>query len=158
MKNKRVSTRRIHIAITQEIINNAVVRDSAHCVIADAIHAAIPEAKRISVDLQTIRFTVNNERVVFLTPAPQQSLLVRFDQGVLPTPGDMYLSHAIQRVPARGRDADHPQQPKTTTVKRKGKDRAELEITVEGGRLPPTAALSNRRGRRRTFGLRMLEQ
>lgn len=157
MKSRRVITRRIHIPITQEIINSAVVRDSAHCVIADAIHAAIPEAKRISVDLQTIRFTVNEERVVYLTPAPQQSLLVRFDQGAVPTPGDMYLSHPIQRVPARRRDAEHPQQPKQTTVRRKSPDRTELEVTVEGGRLPPTAALSNRRGRRRTFGLRTLE-
>lgn len=157
MKAKRVSTRRIHIPITQENINNAAARDSAHCVIADAIHAAIPEAKRISVDLQTIRFTVNNERVVYLTPGPQQSLLVKFDQGVMPAPGDMYLSHAIQRVPARDRSRAGESKRKKATVRRKSVNNSELEITVEGGPLPPTAALSNRRGRRRTFGLRMLE-
>lgn len=157
MKSKRVATRRIHIPITQEIINNAVVRDSSHCVVADAIRAAIPEAKRVTVDLQTIRFTVNDERVVYLTPAAQQTMLVRFDQGVIPAPGDMYLSHAIQRVPARTRTAENPQQPKKTTVRRRGREGTEVEVTVEGGRLPPTAALSNRRGRRRTFGLRTLE-
>jgi hypothetical protein len=157
MKKNHVRTRRIHIPITQEIINNAVVRDSSHCVIADAIRAAIPEAKRVAVDLQTIRFTVNDERVVYLTPAPQQTMLVRFDQGQVPTPGDMYLSHAIQRVPAKGRTKGNPQKVKETKVTRHGRDGSQLEVTVEGGRLPPTAALSNHRGRRRTFGLRTLE-
>jgi len=157
-KPRKVGTRRLHIPITQEVINNAVARDSAHCVVADAIRAAIPEALRVTVDLQTIRWTLpDGTRVVYLTPAPEQALLVNFDQGVVPDPRDMYLNHPIQRVPPRPRHSVTPAVATVTTKKDgHGAGGQVTTVEVEGGRLPPTAALSNTRGRRRSFGLRSL--
>lgn len=158
-KTKRMALRRLHIPITPEVINNAVQRDSSHCVIADAIRAALPDVTRVTVDLQTIRFTLpNGERVVFLTPAPEQGLLVGFDQGVKPQPRDMYLSHPIQVIPPRKPGEPRAKAEAKVVSNGEGKrDRREsVTITVEGGRLPPTAALSNTRGRRRTFGIRSL--
>lgn len=156
-KAGKTPTRRLHIPITQEIINNAVQRDSSHCVVADAIKAALPDARRVTVDLQTIRWTMpDGTRLVYLTPAPQQRQIVNFDQGFVPEPGDMYLDHPIQRVPPRER---HTVTPKvaTVTTKHNGKTKTPtITVDVEGGRLPPTGALSNTRGRRRTFGLRTL--
>lgn len=157
---KRRSLRRLHIPVTQEIINNATQRDSSHCVIADAVRAALPDVTRVTVDLQTIRFTLpGGERVIYLTPASEQALLVNFDQGQKPSPRDMYLSHPIQILPARDRSGES--QKRTTVVKHKRRATenhgAQIEVTVEGGKLPPTAALSNTRGRRRTFGLRTLQ-
>ncbi len=73
---------KLQLHITQEIIDAAQVRDSNHCMIAEAIKAARPEAKNISVDLATIRFTDPNKRVRFtyLTPRVAQVCLVNFDQ------------------------------------------------------------------------------
>lgn len=157
--DRKIGTRRLHIPITQEIINNAVERDSAHCVIADAIQAALPEVTRVSVDLQTIRFTLpDGTRVLYLTPAPSQTLLTDFDQGRKPEPSVMYLSAPFQRVPPRKdhTDDDRPNHhAKRVEVKNRG-GHGGVDVTVVGGNLPPTAALSNTRGRVRRFGVRQL--
>lgn len=151
------ATRRLTIPITQEVINNAVERDSAHCVIADSISAALPDVKHVNVDLQTVRFTTEDgTRYVYLTPSTAQELLVRFDQGHKPEPGSMYLSRPIQIVPYRDRGAEAPREVKVKPVN-KGKGHGGVEVTVIGGHLPPTAALSNRRGRVRRFGMRTLK-
>ena len=59
-------------------------KNSSHCAIAFAIRDAVPEARHIAVDLQTIRWT-NPKRGVryrFLTPAvAQHSVIIPFDQG-----------------------------------------------------------------------------
>lgn len=147
----RTPTRRLHIPITAEIINTAVERDSAHCVLADAVSAALPGVKRVTVDLQTIRFTTEDgTRYVYLTPAPAQELLVKFDQGVKPDPGTMYLDRPIVRTAPRDRA-------KTAVEIQDAKGHRGTQVTVTGGKLPPTAALSNRRGRRRSYGLRQLK-
>lgn len=155
---RRASLRRLHIPITQEIINNAVQRDSSHCVIADAVRAAMPDVTRVTVDLQTIRFTLpDGSRAVYLTPAHEQMLLVNFDQGVKPEPREMYLSHPIQILPPRARGDSKSVTNTTITNRKQKRSHDTIAITVEGGRLPPTAALSNTRGRRRTFGIRSLK-
>ena len=43
--------------VTAELIATAIPRNSGHCMIADALRAAIPSARFISVDLQTIRWS-----------------------------------------------------------------------------------------------------
>jgi len=71
------------IHINRKHIEEAVVKDSHHCMIADAIKSRNPDAQYISVDLQTIKFTSakTGERFTFLTPPRAQINLVKFDQG-----------------------------------------------------------------------------
>jgi len=154
---------RYSVKITEEIINTARARDSSHCVIADALRASIPGATRVSVDLQTIRWSVDElgKRFVALTPGAGQRILVNFDQGVLPEPTTLQVT-PFQVIPIRPTGPG----PRTVTDARtNGRGGAQAGSTalkskplVEGGKLPPTAALSNRKGRRREFGLRQLDR
>lgn len=166
------SGRGIVLDVTPEIINLAVRRDSSHCVIADALRAAVPEATYVTVDLQTIRFSLRGcgRRFVYLTPAPAQAVLVNFDQGTPPDPFTMRLGYPAQilragkenrarnksKTKARGKaptqpDGLPPGERRKVTSTRNGHT-----PQIKGGPYPPTAALSNTRGRRRTFGLKSL--
>lgn len=156
--------RGITLDVTQEIINAAIPRDSSHCVIADALKAAVPDAQRVSVDLATIRFTdkASQKRYVYLTPAPAQALLVNFDQGKRTGPFTLKLGKPAQIVPPR---TPHPVEADTSAEAKRKRDARRKRVaitdgntvTVHGGRTPPLAALSSTRGRRRTFGLRTLK-
>jgi hypothetical protein len=71
------------IAVTEPLILRACQRDSRHCMIAEAIQAARPHWKNISVDLATIRWTnpKTSKRYIALTPEAAGQALVKFDQG-----------------------------------------------------------------------------
>jgi hypothetical protein len=72
------------ISILQRHIDDAMARNSSHCATAEAIREQVREARFISVDLQTIRWTdaIKKVRYVFLTPhAIQGGVIVPFDQG-----------------------------------------------------------------------------
>ena len=56
---KAMTTPRVNVQVTPDIINVAARRDSGHCMIADALRLAVPEAQSVSVDLATIRWTDN---------------------------------------------------------------------------------------------------
>lgn len=81
----------IKIHIDQHHIDNAEKRNSHRCMIADAIREALPGAKFISVDLQSIRFSIFDEtryreegvgiRYFYFTPTLAQVALLKFDQG-----------------------------------------------------------------------------
>lgn len=141
---------RIKIVVTQKEIDEALPRDSGHCMIADAVKVAYPTAKSISVDLQTIRWTdlAKGLRYTFLTPRVAQVALVKFDQGIAPEPMTFQLrkgqiTTAGKYKKGKTRKADLRQDGSDTTVPRK-----------IGGRTPPLAA---HHGTRRAFGLRGLE-
>lgn len=153
--------RGIVLDVTQEIINNAIPRDSGHCIFADALRAAVPAARHVSVDLQTIRFTdpKTSKRYVFLTPGRAQTVLVNFDQKIRPEPFLMQLGKPAQIVKSgrKATDEAQPDMPKgQRKVVRKRSDSSQGHPQTLGGKLPPTAALSNTRGKRRTFGLRSM--
>jgi len=69
------------IRVTQDDINEGVRDSSAHCIVATAIGRQIPDATRISVDVQDIRFTVGEERMVFSTPRSVAAYVIAFDKG-----------------------------------------------------------------------------
>ena len=71
----------ITIPVTQEHIDQSMARNSSHCMTALAIQKAIPDARHICVDLQTIRWTRKGLRYVFLTPHVAQDRIIQFDQG-----------------------------------------------------------------------------
>jgi hypothetical protein len=69
------------IPVTQEHIDQSMERSSSHCMTSMAIQKAIPDARHICVDLQTIRWTRKGLRYVFLTPHVCQDNIIAFDQG-----------------------------------------------------------------------------
>jgi hypothetical protein len=72
---------RIKIPVEQRHIDRALERASSHCVIAEAIQEAIPDATFVSVDLQSVRWTRKGLRYVCLTPYAARDLIIAFDQG-----------------------------------------------------------------------------
>lgn len=157
---------RVSCDVTQDIINAAIPRNSGHCVIADAVKEAVPEARGVSVDLQTIRWTDNEKqrRYIYLTPRVAQVALVKFDQGIPPEPFNFMLRGAQsialkknQRGPKRmtqgeGSESVHEVKdgappPMGALASGKGS---------RGGR-PRSGGFDSARGLRRSFGLRALE-
>lgn len=72
---------RFEIAVTQADIDRALQSNSSKCVVAQAIARTLPDATRIDVDTQSIRFTINGERYAYLTPYSVQGYVVGFDAG-----------------------------------------------------------------------------
>jgi hypothetical protein len=84
---------RVNLAITPELIADAIAEDSSHCMIAESVKVALPHVRHVSVDIQTIRFSDPQDRVryVYLTPRLGQTALVRFDAGEEIEPFTMQL-------------------------------------------------------------------
>lgn len=160
---------RVTVDVDAATIAASIPRDSSHCMIAEAIKASIPGATRISVDLQSIRFSdpAKRLRYVYLTPRAAQVALIRFDGGHPPEPFSMRLqggqvtamSPAGRKEPAEDRER--------RVVRQRELRQAELLATQalvsEGTGVPP-ARVGGRRpplmtfARRRTYGLRALER
>jgi hypothetical protein len=88
----------IKITVTRDHIDRAIKGNSHRCMIADAIRAAIPKARFILVDLQTIRWSDLNsdEREFYLTPAVAQQAIVAFDQGEKVDPFSFTLHEKVR--------------------------------------------------------------
>lgn len=71
------------IPVRADHIADAMQKDSSHCMTAEGIKEAIPNAKFVSVDLQSIRWTDPDKglRYIFLTPRICQAGILAFDQG-----------------------------------------------------------------------------
>lgn len=145
--------------VPQDIIDTSTEKDSSHCMIADAIQRAIPEARYVSVDLATIRFTDLSAgvRYIYLTPRGAQEALLKFDQGEKPEPFSLRLegAHVLVAGNAKKARATLAHNPKSGTK--------EKPVKV-GGISPPMGPLkggaltgaTTRTGRRREFGLRAI--
>jgi len=154
----------IELDITEEIINAAIPRSSGHCVIADALKQARPELQRISVDLQTIRFTdpVTKTRYIYLTPAKGQRVLTGFDQGER-VPCKIRLTRPVQIIPHRGGYDPEKKKAQNKISHERAKARRTMiktksgqgVQTIIGGDAPPLGALPSYGGRR-TFGIKNL--
>jgi hypothetical protein len=149
MAEKRLtSTRKAVVAhVTQAIIDRAEAKNSNTCMIADAIRAARPDLKAISVDMATIRFTdpVKRQRYVYLTPQRAQLALIEFDQGVATGPFDVRLVGPVQVVEITGKTP----QPDGTTKRPSEAHRGIVQVAGGtgrpvrlGGRLPPKDELN----------------
>jgi hypothetical protein len=172
----------VNISVTPDLIGLSAKRDSSHCMIAEAIKLAVPGARFVSVDLQTIRFTDPEKpyRYTYLTPRRAQLALVDFDQGREPEPFDVRLrggtvtkSHSRRSPEQKEREAkarkaskpateNGPVVAKKRTILSPRHANSETSIPeINGGTTPPMGALASvttARGRRRQFGLRSLER
>lgn len=102
MDAKRPRSPRLQVTITPEIIARAMPANSKACMIAEAIKEAFPDAKAVSVDLQSCRFTdpARGLRYTYLTPRTAQKPLIDFDQGIEPRPFEITLKNAhVTRAP-----------------------------------------------------------
>jgi hypothetical protein len=73
------------------------------CAIAESIRLQIPEAKNISVDVQTMRFTIpdTGKRFLFLTPKRVQQFIVLWDTGIKPAPFRFKLNNPGQVIASK---------------------------------------------------------
>jgi hypothetical protein len=72
---------RINVEVTERDIERAHKNDSYTCVVAQALARTVPDATRIEVDTQAIRFTCSGTRYLYLTPYAVQGYVVGFDAG-----------------------------------------------------------------------------
>jgi hypothetical protein len=139
---------------TEDLIANAMKKDSSHCVAAEAIKTAIPEARFVAVDIQTMRWSVPSmgKRYVQLTPWVVQDFIINWEEANRPNlqPFDFELRPTMT-IPI------HYSNPEEAKARRKRRLRAKRRLKrqsgrsvphVESGRAPPKV------GRRREFGLR----
>jgi len=157
---------RVSVEITEQVIAESKLRDSSHCMIAEAVRASYPDAQRVAVDLQTIRFTDPKRglRFTYLTPRVGQIALIQFDQGVHPEPFSMQLrggqvTRAAQKTLKRS-DLSPKQIQQRVNASKLSKARLVPARDNEsvpdkiGGKTPPTTPFA----RRRAYGLRALER
>jgi hypothetical protein len=112
---------RCEIAVLDRRLAEALRANSSHCAIAFAIRDAIPEARRIAVDLQTIRWSLPKRgvRYVFLTPhVAQQDVIIPFDQGEECHPVTFKMKPAwITRTGAKRNHTPEPEQLRGTGLR-----------------------------------------
>lgn len=164
---RRPKSPTLKLEITEELIADAVPRDSSHCLWAEAVKVAFPEAKHVAVDLQTIRFTDPKKglRFTYLTPRTAQVALVQFDQGIRPEPHSVQLRRGqVTRSGSKGvpKHTSPAEKAQRKAAAKKGRDvlakttlrgnPARAVADRVGGQTPPIAA-----GKRRAFGLRGLD-
>jgi hypothetical protein len=73
--------KRITIEVTPHDIVRSKRGDSYNCVLAHAIARIVPDATRIDVDTQAIRFTHAGKRFTYLTPPVAAGYVAAFDAG-----------------------------------------------------------------------------
>jgi hypothetical protein len=161
---RRLNSPRVTIHISAETIRNSTMRESSHCMIAEAIKAQVPNTQNVTVDLSSIRWTDPKAglRYVYLTPRNAQVALMYFDIGVEPRPFDIVLARASQIGNAQRRSGDGAKKPAkpraaertTSPFNADGSPRVQSQgtsvPTVIGGRMPPIGNLS----KMRRFGIR----
>lgn len=91
----------VTITVTAEDIEKAAVGDSYRCVIAQAIARHITNARKIEVDVQTIRWSDEDGRHVFLTPYSAAGYVIAFDAGEEIHPFRFRLRDAVPSVQKR---------------------------------------------------------
>jgi len=94
---------RFNIDVTADDIEKAHVGDSYKCVIAQAIARQVTGSRRIEVDIQTIRWSDENGRHVFLTPFSAASYIVAFDAGDEIEPFRFQLRDPVQAAQKQAR-------------------------------------------------------
>ena len=92
---------RFNVEVTAQDIEKAHVNDSYKCVVAQAVARQIPNARKIEVDIQTIRWSDENGRHVFLTPYSVAGYIVAFDAGDELHPFRFQLRDPIQAAQKR---------------------------------------------------------
>jgi hypothetical protein len=170
----------LDVKIRQEEIDNAIPRNSGHCMIAESIKRDVPWAARVAVDLQTIRLTSRERglRFTYLTPRIAQLTLVHWDQGIKPEPFKIRLTrgHVAAMSISRAKPAKLAKPGKPTAQRLPGLRGGRISERVRAALKKPEIRMANSsgsqplrvggppppslhvRGARRAFGLRAMEK
>lgn len=169
------------ITVDKDVAAQAVEQSSSHCMIAEAVKAALPDARYVSVDLQTIRYSDPRVglRYIYLTPRRVQEALTHFDMGVLPQEsfsfrlvsghvtrsGDGKVRHVAKTPEEQAKIEARREELRQAKIidreNRQAESRRASTFEVEGGPTPPRGALAHGGvvpSRRRQFGMRALER
>ena len=138
MKGSTVD-KRIRVQVTEDDIMAGIRQSSVNCMVARALKRAHPEAERVMVDIQTIRFTdADGKRRLWLTPFPTQDLIVAFDAGEFSK-----LHPVVFQLQRKNAHRIHRQVPKTpadgakrNTARRKGESQAGAKTVRTPGLRP----------------------
>jgi hypothetical protein len=109
------------ITVTDADIEKAKRNDSYLCVVAQTIARTFPDAHRIDVDMQTIRFTERNERKAYLTPYAVQGYIAAFDAGERIAPFSFQLRYPMHVRRRLLTDAGRKIQKAASTSRRRAK-------------------------------------
>jgi hypothetical protein len=86
----------VKVRVTEHDIAWAVRDDSSRCMVARALARELPDAARIEVDTQTIRFTTHKGRFAYLTPLMVQRYVAAFDAAEPIEPFEFMLRNPMQ--------------------------------------------------------------
>jgi hypothetical protein len=92
---------RYNLEVTDSDIEKARIGDSFKCVVSQAIARQVPNAHHIEVDTQTVRWSDEDGRHVFLTPYEIGGYVVAFDAGDELHPFRFHLRDAVPSVQKR---------------------------------------------------------
>lgn len=121
---------RFNFEVTSEDIEKAHVNDSYRCVVAQAIARDMPHAHHIDVDLQTIRWSDEDGRHVFLTPYEVAGYIVAFDAGDELHPFAFQLRDAVPSVQKRAKKEAAKQVRKASRKVQSERDRVKAAEAV----------------------------
>ena len=144
--------RRFTVEVTDKMIALSERRNSAHCMVAEAVRESLidlgVDPKFIAVDIATIRFSDigRGYRYTYLTPRIAQVALIAFDAGKHTEPFSFQLRVAQVTKMGRQRSGSNKQTMRTRTAR----DTSGAVPIREGGKAPPSAGL------RRAYGVRAL--
>lgn len=139
MPKTRDTSGRIRIQITEQDIAKATQNNSMRCVVAQAIARTIPTASRIDVDLQTIRWSQDGVRNVWLTPYTVSGYVIAFDAGDTIEPFTFMLDPR-RRVPVKQQRKTKAGSDISTAAGRKrrlARKVTQLELAAKGETDPP---------------------
>lgn len=144
------------ITVDKTNISDAIRKDSHHCMIADAIKDAVPNAQFIVVDLQTIKFSDpdTKKRKSYLTPPVAQGNLLKFDAGESVKPFSFNLIRPISVVDMHESTPKEKKKQRQVDQERKARER----YARKQSKKDPVYLASNRARnytRERAFGLRL---
>lgn len=143
-------SRRVDVEVSEEIIAESTSADSSHCMIAEAIKKAVPDATGVSVDIQTIRFSDPKKRMryVYITPRMAQVALVDFDAGLKPKPFRFRLDRAhISAMRSKNTPITHPERSRMTPARTAALEKARSSRAQESAGATTAAERRNQANR-----------
>lgn len=99
--------------VTKEILRMSERQNSHHCIVANAIRAAIPGVFSVDVTVDSIRFNYGGLRYYWRNPAPIAKRLIKWDENGEVKPFSFQLQHPLtaeiqKRLPRVGKPNAHP--------------------------------------------------
>lgn len=140
----------IRVHVSRTLVEDSMMRNSSHCMVAEAIKECVPNAGHVSVDMLTIRYTDPEKglRYTHLTPRSVAKAIIMFDQGAVVEPFSFELRKPAQ-IRRSGWRANHMNSPERKKTDSEPKPRVLRNGTVRGGRSIPQMST------RREFGARL---